>query len=106
MRVEPNGIVVFGCSVCVDNENEFDCFTRQRSEVEVNSVELAFVNFMPTGKDFCYPVLFIIETKDYIAFLGFVSTVHDGAEAVSSLDCNGRVLSTDDAVVFVLGQGE
>jgi len=108
VRPHPQGAVARGSPSCKNRQDEFDIPASQRTQVNVNRIELTFVSFTewaPIGLDRVGSGL-IIETEYDIAISGSAFAVDDRAEAVTALHSECRVEALNVSVLNILREGE
>ena len=108
MRPHPQSAVARGRPSCKNRQDEFDIPASQRTQVNVNRIELTFVSFTewaPEGPDLIRASL-IIEAEYYITICGAAFAVDDRAEAITALHPERRVETLNVSVLNVLREGE
>ena len=108
MRPHPQSAVARGSPSCKNRQDEFDIPASQRTQVNVNRIELTFVSFTewaPEGPDRIRASL-IIKAEYYITIGGAPFAVDDRAEAVTALHSERRVEALNVTVLNVLREGE
>ena len=108
MRPHPQGAVACSSPSCKNRQDEFDIPASQRTQVNVNRIELTFVSFTewpPEGPDRIRASL-IIEAEYNITICGAAFTVDDRAEAITALHSERRVETLNISVLNVLREGE
>jgi len=106
-RVEPQGEIFMRRTVRKHRQDELYLFAVQRAQVNVDGIELTFIDFapLPERSHGTIPDL-ILEPKDHIAVVGFVQTANRCLEPVSGLNSESRVFTADQAIIasFRVGQ--
>ena len=108
MRPHPQGTVACSSSSCKNRQDEFDVPACQRTQVNVNRIELTFVSFTewaPEGPDRIRASL-IIEAEYNITICGTTFAVNDRAEAITALHSERRIKALNISVLNVLREGE
>jgi len=108
VRPHPQGTVACSSPSCKNRQDEFDIPASQRTQVNVNRIELTFVSFTewaPEGPDRIRASL-IIEAEYNITICGTTFAVDDRAEAVTALYSERRVKALNVTVLNVLREGE
>ena len=90
-----------------NTEDEFHPLAAQRAQVQVDRVELTFVNFAPLTQSPDGSVSDLVrKAEGGIAIVGFMHTADQRLEAVTRLNFEDAIGATDKAVIGFLGIGQ
>ena len=91
----------------MNRQDEFYVFAVQGTQIDVDRIELTFVDLAPlTERSHRAVPDLILEPEDHVAVVGLIQTTDLCLEPVTGLDPEGWIFATDPAIIYSFWMGQ